>query len=109
MTQLHALDSLPTDSLVVFEKTYVTENEYRIYSPIEQVARDIIQSLVLPSFQFRRADLFTRPSLEEMAIFNHKKLNQIQLRSCEKITDYHILDIKNQLFNKDERYFFTGS
>jgi hypothetical protein len=60
-------------------------------------------------FQFRRADLFTRPSLEEMAIFNHKKLNQIQLRSCEKITDYHILDIKNQLFNKDERYFFTGS
>jgi hypothetical protein len=53
--------------------------------------------------------LFTRPSLEEMAIFNHKKLNQIQLRSCEKITDYHILDIKNQLFKKDERYFFTGS
>jgi Uma2 family endonuclease len=42
-------------------------NEYGVYLPIEPVAGDIIQSLVLPGFQFRRVDLFTRPSLEEMA------------------------------------------
>jgi hypothetical protein len=41
-------------------------NEQGIYLPIKRVAGDIIQSMVLPGFQFRYTDLFTQPSLEAM-------------------------------------------
>ena len=37
-----------------------------IYKPIKPVTGDIIQSTVLPGFQFRRADLFNKPSPDEM-------------------------------------------
>jgi hypothetical protein len=37
-----------------------------IYIPIEPAKGGIIQSSVLPGFQFRREDLFTKPSPEEM-------------------------------------------
>ena len=37
-----------------------------IYKPIKPVTGDIIQSTVLPGFQFRRADLFNQPSPDEM-------------------------------------------
>lgn len=41
-------------------------NEQGVYSPIKPVAGDIIQSTILPGFQFRRADLFTLPNIEIM-------------------------------------------
>ena len=41
-------------------------NANGVYIPIEPTKGGIIQSLVLPGFQFRRADLFTKPSPDEM-------------------------------------------
>ena len=41
-------------------------NQRGIYVPIKAVTGDIIQSAVLPGFQFRRADLLTKPSPDEM-------------------------------------------
>jgi hypothetical protein len=38
-----------------------------VYVPIKPVKGDIIQSQVLPGFQFRRLDLYNRPSAEEMS------------------------------------------
>ncbi|OAD23805.1 protein containing Domain of unknown function DUF2489 [Candidatus Thiomargarita nelsonii] len=37
-----------------------------VYVPIERVDEDLIQSSVLPGFQFRISDLFNKPSPEEM-------------------------------------------
>ncbi|EDN68521.1 conserved hypothetical protein [Beggiatoa sp. PS] len=41
-------------------------NQSGLYEPIQSLPSDIIQSTVLPGFQFRYADLFTKPSLDEM-------------------------------------------
>ncbi len=42
---------------------------YRLnkWGKYEEIAGEIIQSSVLPGFQFRKSDLFRRPTLEEMA------------------------------------------
>jgi len=37
-----------------------------VYVPIKRVDKDLIQSSVLPGFQFRISDLFNKPSPEEM-------------------------------------------
>jgi Uma2 family endonuclease len=42
-------------------------NQQGVYLPIKPTAENIIQSTVLPGLQFRRADLFTRPTIETMA------------------------------------------
>ncbi|EDN69964.1 conserved hypothetical protein [Beggiatoa sp. PS] len=41
-------------------------NQSGIYVPIQRLPGEIIQSTVLPGFQFRAADLFTKPSLDKM-------------------------------------------
>jgi len=41
-------------------------NDYGVYMPIEPMTGGIIQSQVLPGFQFRREDLFTKPSPDDM-------------------------------------------
>jgi hypothetical protein len=41
-------------------------NAQGIYIPIEPMTEGIIQSTVLPGFQFRREDFFTKPSPDEM-------------------------------------------
>jgi len=41
-------------------------NAQRVYAPIKPAKEDIIKSMVLPGFQFRIADLYHRPSIEEM-------------------------------------------
>jgi Uma2 family endonuclease len=41
-------------------------NDNGVYIPIERVDNDIIQSTVLPGFQFRISDLYNTPSIDEM-------------------------------------------
>ena len=43
-------------------------NAAGIYEPIPQQEGDLVQSEVLPGFQFRFADLFTQPTPKEMII-----------------------------------------
>lgn len=42
-------------------------NRWGVYVPIKRVQGDLIQSIVLPGFQFRVSDLYNQPSPKEMA------------------------------------------
>lgn len=41
-------------------------NDNGVYIPIERIDNDIIQSTVLPGFQFKISDLYNTPSIDEM-------------------------------------------
>ncbi|MCP4697276.1 MAG: Uma2 family endonuclease, partial [Gammaproteobacteria bacterium] len=45
---------------------YRLDENRMLYIPIEQDDRGVIKSEVLPGFQFRRSDLYSKPSPEEM-------------------------------------------
>jgi len=45
---------------------FYTLNDKGLYVPLARVAGEVIQSKILPGFQFRVADLFHQPSVEEM-------------------------------------------
>jgi hypothetical protein len=45
---------------------FYRRNANGVYVPIKPFRGEIIQSMVLPGFQFRTSDLFTKPSLDDM-------------------------------------------
>ncbi len=48
------------------ETTFYRLNKYGIYETIRPTTEDIIESQVLPGFQFRLADLYRRPMPKEL-------------------------------------------
>jgi Uma2 family endonuclease len=63
-----------------------------VYQPIKRREGDIIQSTVFPGFQFRIADLYQRPTIENMSVdkiyqdfvFPHYKIQKQRAESAER-------------------------
>ena len=83
-------------------------NDHGVYIPIERIDNDIIQSTVLPGFQFKISDLYNTPSIDEMIndpiyqafilpAYQQEKIIRIKAQQLAKAEAKKIQDTENLL------------